>query len=186
MIHDLAKLKFLLYSLNAEVKVHRLYSFLLIQIYHPRKKLLIIIIIKKKKLLLILWTIKLRIQNHPAVVGASSMNDRCTAAITQHTPRLAHYRRYRGQRGKDGAEMILQSAATRAPAVNKDEVTREDTHPLTVRNEKRRQGNWGNSSHPAEPELHLPVEGEHAPYRICCLGFGAIELCSVCSIIVTV
>lgn len=43
--------------------------------------------------------------------------------------------------GKNGAETILQSAATRAPAVNKDEVTREDTHPLTVRNETEREGN---------------------------------------------
>lgn len=43
--------------------------------------------------------------------------------------------------GKDRAEAILQSAATRAPVVNKDEVTREDTHPLTVRNETRRQEN---------------------------------------------
>lgn len=29
--------------------------------------------------------------------------------------------------GKDRGETILQSAATRAPAVNKDEETREDT-----------------------------------------------------------
>lgn len=43
--------------------------------------------------------------------------------------------------GKDRTETILQSVATRAPAVNKDEVTREDTHALTVRNETGREGN---------------------------------------------
>lgn len=37
--------------------------------------------------------------------------------------------------GKDGAETILRSAATGAHALNKDEVTREDALPVTVRNE---------------------------------------------------
>lgn len=45
--------------------------------------------------------------------------------------------------GKDRGETILQSAATRAPAVNKDEVTREDTHPLTVRSETGREASEG-------------------------------------------
>lgn len=42
-----------------------------------------------------------------------------------------------------------------APAVSKDDMTREDTCPLTVRNETRREASWGISSHPAEQTAAL-------------------------------
>lgn len=45
--------------------------------------------------------------------------------------------------GKDRGDTILQIAATGAPAVNKDEETREDTQPLTVRNETAEGGMKG-------------------------------------------
>lgn len=54
---------------------------------------------------------------------------------TQTHLKLAHYGRYRGHVGKTGTQR--QSA----PAVNKDEMTREDTRPLKVRNEARREEN---------------------------------------------
>lgn len=52
--------------------------------------------------------------------------------------------------GKTGRRESFSAQRQSAPAVSKDEMTREDTCPLTVRNEARRKGNRGISSHPAE------------------------------------